>query len=219
MAGVTMSQRELQVIAAAWQSIEGEPKRSHPANTISTTTAQIDYDKFTTLAGYGSVESARVSWRNLRKKLFSAADGTVASTPKSSSGPRKGSGSAARSRKTATPSAAALVVKKEVFSPDDDEADNSDELCDIAEAQGTPTKPKRRRPVRSDLSPVPVPPRKKGRVATIKEYMAAVKKEENGGEDADGHGNLEACKLEDAEGGKTAKFSLKLEELTGAEEA
>ncbi|PVI02335.1 hypothetical protein DM02DRAFT_670625 [Periconia macrospinosa] len=67
---MSLSSREMEVLALAWQCMDTEPK--------------IDFEKLATLAGYGSRNSASVTFNNIRKKIKNSAptSSSVPATPR-----------------------------------------------------------------------------------------------------------------------------------------
>ncbi|KAH7040439.1 uncharacterized protein B0I36DRAFT_344186 [Microdochium trichocladiopsis] len=215
--GASLSQRDLAVVAAAWHSLQEDPK--------------LDYEKFKVLAGYGSTESARVSWRLIKKKLLAAgpdpampsaagarAAGVSSTTPKSTAGAKKQRGAGA----------SAVAVKKMDLSPAKAEGDDEDDellaaAAAAADAQETPTKSvtkkKRGRPAAASVGAAAAPAsgdaashhetpaRKKGRVTTIQKHMAdhyqegdAVKRESSDAADEDDEPVKKFFKMEEYTG-------------------
>ncbi|TKA74012.1 hypothetical protein B0A49_04254 [Cryomyces minteri] len=85
---MSLSQRDTEVLALAWQCFETEPK--------------IDYDKLAQLANYKTLASARVCFGGIKKKvqlLAAGAAGDAGPTPTSTA---KGATSGAGKRKNVT---------------------------------------------------------------------------------------------------------------------
>ncbi|KAK5017433.1 hypothetical protein LTR60_001940 [Cryomyces antarcticus] len=80
---MSLSQRDTEVLALAWQCFETEPK--------------IDYDKLAQLANYKTLASARVCFGNIKKKVQllaagAAGDGTGSTPTSTATGATNGAG-------------------------------------------------------------------------------------------------------------------------------
>lgn len=77
-----LSNKQMEYLALAWQCFETEPKVSQDLEVYKTISScailQIDYEKFKTVAGLASANSARELMRVTKKKLkeeYGALDG------------------------------------------------------------------------------------------------------------------------------------------------
>jgi hypothetical protein len=72
----TLSARDVEVVAAAFQCLKIPPDVRHiryPSITILTSKKQIDWDKLAGKAGYKNGQSARACFQDIKKKLRNTA--------------------------------------------------------------------------------------------------------------------------------------------------